>query len=202
MLPSNDILRSLVGALALAATGAAHAVNFDGAYESEHERDTGLAASGFSAGISQDVGPHFFVGASYAQLRTDPFDDGGANGRLEYVSGAVNLGAGYALSERIDIGGSVGLAGSETRGLDGFKDDPVDRVHGPAGALMLSARVHKWTWLFVGPAYSYMGRVPGWTGNAGVKLQMLRSVWLTTSYWGGEYSQGWNAGLSKDFGAN
>jgi hypothetical protein len=194
-------LRILV---AVAATGAgpAHAISFDANYESDRERETGLASTGFSAAVSQGLGEHFFASASYSRLRTDPFDDGDVSGRVEYVSGGVDLGAGYSLTEGADLSMSVGYAGSETRGLDGFEDDPVQRVHGPSGSLMVSVRPHKWTWLFLGPSYSYVGGVPGWQGTAGLRLRLLRTLWFSTSYWGSEAMDGWNAGLRKDFGAD
>lgn len=195
-------MRYLLLVLAAAAAADARALSFDVRYESDRERETGLAATGYSAGISQGLGRYFFVGASYAQLRTEPFSDGDLTGRLEYASAGVAFGAGHPLSDRFGLGASVGYAGSETRGLDDFANDAVHRVHGPVGSLMLDARPNDWLSWYFGPSYSYVGRVPGWHGTAGVSLRLLRSLWLNTSYWGAESAQGWNAGLRKDFGAD
>lgn len=189
-------------AAALTGTSPTGAVTLDANYEAERERDTGVPASGFSAALSQEFATHFFAGVNYSQLRTDPYDDGGVTGRNEYVAAGAELGAWRSLSERIDLSGTVGYVGSQTRGLDGFEDDPVDRIHGPSGSLTLSVRPHVWTELFIGPSYSYVGREPGWQGTAGVSLKLLHALWFNASYWSGAKKDGFNAGLRSEFGGD
>lgn len=195
-------LLPMLVALPLVGPGPAHAVSFDAGYAADRERDTGLATSGFTAGLSQGLSRHFYVGASYSQLRTEPFADGSLSGRLEYESAGFELGAGRALSLHTGLSASVGYAGSETRGLDGFADDPVQRAHGPMGSLTLSIQPNRRITLLAGPSYSYIGRVPGWQTTAGMRLRLSRALWLNTGYWSGKVAEGWNAGLSLGFGAD
>lgn len=195
-------LLRILAAAALGGAGSAHALSLDVSYASDRERDTGFAATGFSAGISQVFGQNFFIGAGYARLRTEPFADGELEGRLEYASAGLSLGAGFPIMGSVGLGASAGYAGAETRGLDDFEDDPVQRVHGPTGSLTLSAQPTSWFAWFVGPSYSYIGRVPGWQGAAGLSLRVLDTVWLNGSYWSAEAVEGWSAGLRKDFGAD
>ena len=188
----------LVAAVLFLSTAAApaQALSLNAAVESERESDTQLLAKGFSAGIWQSLGDYFFAGVGYSRLRTEPFMDGDLGGRLEYVGSGVDLGAGYGFMNGFGLSGTVGYARSEVRGLDGFEEDPVFASEGPSGSLTLSMRPSSWAEMYMGPAYSYLGREPAWQGNVGLALRLLPGIWVSTGFWRAETTYGWTAGLS------
>ncbi len=178
----------------------AHALNLESSYESQRERDTHVPAHGYSLTLSEDFSDQYFASVSYSHLRTDPFDDSGTKGREQYTALGADGGVELALNDLTDASLTLGFTQSNTRGLDGFANDPRTSSRGPSGSVMLSFHPHPWTELFIGPAYSYVGAEPAWQGNVGLSLKLLRSLWFTASYWSGAAKDGWSAGLR--FGGN
>lgn len=196
------LLATALGITALARVEqAAAGVSFTGGLQSEQERGTQLPAQGYCGSVAVDLGPYFSIGANYSDLRTDPFNDGGTTGRLEYTAVGGELGAGIALADSVDLSATAGYSQSTTRGLDDFSRDPATRIDGPSGSLTLTYRASTNTELSLGPAYSYVGREPGWDVSAGLGLQLFKDIWLDGGYWIGETKDGWSAVLRADFGS-
>lgn len=198
-MPSKGMRRALAFAClcAACASPARAGLTLNGGWQQERERETGLPASGYGVGMSIDVGEYLFFGVSYSSLRTDSFEDAtdGAKGRLEYRSGGPQLGAVWPWTDRLGVTLTGGYSESSTRGLDGFRNDRIERMDGPAGSLNLWYAPTPWLALNAGRGYSYVGAAPGWDTSVGLGLQLWRELWLDGGYWRGEGADGWTAGL-------
>lgn len=188
--------------LCLACAPAQAGLTLDGGWQYERERETGLPASGYGAGLSIDLGEHWFFGVGYSNLRTDSFEDAadGTEGRLEYRSGGPQLGVVWPWTQRLGVTAAGGYAESSTRGLDGFREDRIERYDGPTGSLTLWYQASPRIAFNAGRAYSYVGARPGWDNSAGLGLRLLRELWLDGGYWRGEGAEGWTAALRTTIG--
>lgn len=190
-------------ALALACLGFACAsparagLSLHGGWQQERERETGLPAAGYGAGMSLDLGTCCFVGASYSSLRTDSFEDAedGTTGRLEYRSGGADFGVVWPWTDRLGVTATGGYAESSTRGLDAFRNDRIERLDGAIGSLMLWYQPTQRLAFNAGRGYSYVGATPGWDNSLGMGLRLLGELWLDGGYWRGEGADGWTVGL-------
>lgn len=198
-MPPKGMRRTLaLACLCLACTFPARAgLTLNGGWQQEREQETNLPASGYGVGMSIDVGEYFFFGINYSSLRTDEFEDAedGAAGRLEYRSGGPTLGAVWPWGDQFGVTLSGGYAESSTRGLDGFRNDRIDRQDGPTGSLSFWYAPTSRFAVNAGRGYSYLGAEPGWDTSAGLGLRLWRELWLDGGYWRGEGADGWNAGL-------
>jgi hypothetical protein len=184
--------------LCLACASPARAgLSLNGGWQQERDRETALPASGYGVGVTIDLGPYFFLGLNYSSLRTDSFEDAGdgTEGRLEYRSGGPQLGVVWPWTERLGVTAAGGYAESSTRGLDGFREDRIERLDGPTGSLMLWYEATPRLAFNAGRGYSYVGAQPGWDNSAGVGLRLWRELWMDGGYWRGEGAEGWTLGL-------
>ena len=167
----------------------------------EHQREIDLPASGYGAGLSVDLGTHLSLGASYSIVRTESFEDAidGVEGRLEYRSGGVDLGAVWPWTQSLGATLTGGYARASTRGLDGFENDRHSRDDGPTGSLTLWWQPLTDVAFNAGRGYSYIGAVPGWDTSAGLGLRLWRELWLDGAWWRGDGIDGWTAGLRVTF---
>jgi hypothetical protein len=187
----------------LAAIAPAHAGwSLSGGWAQDRELDTELQSSGFNTGLSVDLGPSLFLSAGYSSSRTQSFVDAldGIEGRLEHRSASAELGVSWPWIDTFGMTFTGGYAGSETRGLDGFRNDTPARFEGPTG----SASFWYQPWIDLaftaGRGYSYIGKMPGWDTSAGASLRLWREWWLDAGYWRGDGIEGWNAGMRLNFG--
>ena len=198
-MPSKGMRRAFaLACLCLAcATPARAGLSLNGGLQQERERETGLSAAGYGVGMSIDAGEYVFFGVNYSSLRTEAFADAtdGVVGRLEYRTGGPLLGAVWPWTDRLGVTLTGGYAESSTRGLDGFRNDRIERFDGPTGSLMLWYAPKPWLALNAGRGYSYVGAAPGWDTSAGLGLRLWRELWLDTGYWRGGGAEGWTAGL-------
>lgn len=197
------LLACLAACLSLLGVAPAQAgLSLNGGWQQDRELDTGLHSSGFGAGLSFDVARYAFLSASYSSSRTESFVDAldGIEGRLEHRSGSAVLGLVWPWADRLGVTATGGYAGSETRGLDGFRDDRTARYEGPTGALTLWYQPWIDLAFSVGRGYSYIGAVPGWDTSGGASLRLWHEWWLDAGYWRGDAIEGWNAGLRVNFG--
>jgi hypothetical protein len=176
--------------------------SLSGGWIQDRELESGLQSSGFNAGLSFDLGHHVFLSTGYSSSRTASFVDAldGVEGRLEHRSGSAELGLSWPWIDNFGMTFTGGYAGSETRGLDGFRDDRPARFEGATG----SAGFWYQPWVDlafnVGRGYSYIGQVPGWDTSGGASLRLWREWWLDGGYWRGDGIEGWNAGMRLNFG--
>jgi hypothetical protein len=177
--------------------------SLSGGWQQDRELDTELASSGYSAGLSFDLGRWFFLSTSYSSMRTRPFEDAidGVEGRLEHRSGSAELGLTWPWLDTLGMTLTGGYAGSETRGLDGFRNDEPARFEGATGSVSLWYQPWIDLAFNVGRGYSYIGAVPGWDASAGASLRLWHEWWLDGGYWRAKDIEGWNAGLRVNFGA-
>jgi hypothetical protein len=188
----------VLACLCLACASPARAgLTLNGGWQQEREVETDLPSAGYGVGMSIDVGEHLFFGINYSSLRTEAFEDAtdGVLGRLEYRSGGPLLGAVWPWTRRLGVTATAGYSASSTRGLDGFREDRIERFEGPSGSLTLwYAPTHSLA-VNAGRGYSYIGATPGWDTSAGLGLRLWRELWLDGGYWRGEGAEGWTAGL-------
>jgi hypothetical protein len=197
----RPVLLIALPCLATLAAPAQAGWSLSGGWVQDRELDTELQSSGFNTGLSVDLGTHLFLSAGYSNSRTQSFVDAldGIEGRLEHRSASAELGVSWPWVDIFGMTFTGGYAGSETRGLDGFRNDTPARFEGPTG----SASFWYQPWIDLsftaGRGYSYIGKRPGWDTSAGASLRLWHEWWLDAGYWRGDGIHGWNAGMRLNF---
>jgi hypothetical protein len=192
----------LAAGLCLAGAAPARAaLTLSAGWQQDHEPGTDLLSSGFSGGLSVDLGSYFFLGLGGSSMLTETFEDAldGVEGRLEYRSGSATLGVAWPWTDTLGATIAGGYSASEVRGLDGFEDDRRARFRGPTGSLTLWWQPSSILAFNAGRGYSYMAAVPGWDTSAGAGLRLWGQTWLDAGYWRGDGIEGWSAGLRSTF---
>lgn len=180
----------------------AHAgVTLDGGYQYQLEKDFDLPGHGYSAGASVDLGRHFYLGAGYSSVRTDPFETGDARtGRYEYRSVSGSLGGFLPLSDAVGVSASAGYSVSRTYGLEDLSEEPVEQTEGVTGSVALHLAAPPRLDFSVGYGSSFIGGERSGDGSVGVSVLTVPNVWIEGSYWVASESEGWTAGLRARFG--
>lgn len=199
-LPALPVLLAALLA-APARAGLLGPVYLDAGYQHQLERDADLEGQGFSVGASVDLGRHFFAGAGYSSIRTEPFTTAeDVRGRLEYRSVNGSLGGFLPLAERAGLSAAGGYSYSQTHALDGFGDVLIGRAEGATGSLGLHFGLVRWVDLSLGGGYSFVGGERSADGSAGLSLHAWRDVWIDSAYWMAPGAEGWTAGLRVRLG--
>lgn len=179
-----------------------HISSIEGSYQFQRDRENHVNASGFGADISQDLFPHTFVGASYSQVRTQPFSQtigqSQAMGREQYDTAAFLLG-GYIGGEKAALTMTAGAELFGTKGLEGFADEEQHWRGGFAGSLTGSYTVLPHLDAMIGGGYSVVGLNRGAEAFAGLSWDIFRHLAIDTSYWAARNADGLSAGLRLKF---
>lgn len=201
--PPRVALPALLAGLAAgpAEAGLLGSAYLDAGYQFQVQKETDLEGQGYSAGASIDIGNYFFASAGYSSVRTARFTTVDDNtGRLEYRSYGGSLGGFLPLAEQVGLAATAGYGLSQTLGLDGLGDAPVERADGAIGSLSLNLAIVRWVGVSVGTSYAFVDGQRSLDGSAGLSLQAFRNLWIDSSYWVAEGSEGWSAGLRARLG--